>query len=309
MEGIVSLYVENLPEHLHWKGLWLSFARHGDVVDVYIARKRSKGGKKFGFVRMKGKVDADRAIERLHGFILYGWKLSVQVARNRYVRKGYQAHRQQTNRAEPSRKGIDDQQKDYKVEARIEKKIPTEIGFERENIKRIAGHVENEELWKLRRCLVGEMETVCSVSSIHDRLINWGLGDINVQRLGAKLYLLTFLDEDLFVMLEDGERRKKKAKRFGSLLEIQNKSLTDSERRKRDRALKRRKWSKHLLEESELSGKSLSDSDINNRISKMVSEAKQVLKLGKKIGCNIVGDEDEFINDLVDLELNVRKEG
>ncbi|KAK8659197.1 hypothetical protein V6N13_029407 [Hibiscus sabdariffa] len=47
------------------------------------------------------------------------------------------------------------------------------------------------------------METVCSVSSIHNRLINWGLGDINVQRLGAKLYLLTFLDEDLFVMLED----------------------------------------------------------------------------------------------------------
>ncbi|KAL4360492.1 hypothetical protein GQ457_04G009240 [Hibiscus cannabinus] len=109
--------------------------------------------------------------------------------------------------------------------------------------------------------------------------------------------------------IRKGERRKKKAKRFGSLLEIQNKSLTDSERRKRDRALKRRKWSKHLLEESELSGKSLSDSDINNRISKMVSEAKQVLKLGKKIGCNIVGDEDEFINDLVDLELNVRKEG
>ncbi|KAK8676685.1 hypothetical protein V6N13_142255 [Hibiscus sabdariffa] len=97
---------------------------------------------------MKGNVDVDRAIERLHGFILYGWKLSVQVARNRYVRKGNQEDRQQTNMAEPPRKGIDDQQKDYKVEAMIEKKIPAEFDFERENIKHITGHVENEELWK-----------------------------------------------------------------------------------------------------------------------------------------------------------------
>ncbi|KAK8632986.1 hypothetical protein V6N13_013841 [Hibiscus sabdariffa] len=152
---------------------------------------------------MKGKVDANRAIERLHGFILYGWKLSVQVARNKFVRKGNQADIQQTNMAELSRKGIDDQQKGYKVKAKIEKKIPAEIDFERGNIKRITGHMEDEELWKLRRCLVGEMETVCSVSSIHNRLIKWGLGDINVQSLGAKLYLLTFMDEELFFMLED----------------------------------------------------------------------------------------------------------
>ncbi|KAK8594239.1 hypothetical protein V6N13_126048 [Hibiscus sabdariffa] len=37
------------------------------VVNVYIARKHSKGGKRFGFVRMNGKEDADRVIERLAG--------------------------------------------------------------------------------------------------------------------------------------------------------------------------------------------------------------------------------------------------
>ncbi|KAK8633331.1 hypothetical protein V6N13_014177 [Hibiscus sabdariffa] len=70
-------------------------------------------------------------------------------------------------------------------------------------LKRITGHVENEDLWKLRRCLVGVMDTVCSVSSIHNWLLKWGLGDINVQRLGAKRYLLTILDEELSLMLED----------------------------------------------------------------------------------------------------------
>ncbi|KAK8696499.1 hypothetical protein V6N13_001633 [Hibiscus sabdariffa] len=86
----------------------------------------------------------------------------------------------------------------------------------------------------------------------------------------------------------------------------QNKNLTESERRKRDRALKRRNWSKQLLEESELSGKSLSYLDISNRVSNLVKDAKRVLNLGKKIGCHFVGDENEIINDLVELEL---KEG
>ncbi|KAK8696504.1 hypothetical protein V6N13_001638 [Hibiscus sabdariffa] len=87
----------------------------------------------------------------------------------------------------------------------------------------------------------------------------------------------------------------------------QNKNLTESERRKRDRALKRRNWSKQLLEESELSGKSLSYLDISNRVSNLVKDAKRVLNLGKKIGCHFVGDENEIINDLVELELKEEK--
>ncbi|KAK8689715.1 hypothetical protein V6N13_088428 [Hibiscus sabdariffa] len=67
---------------MQWKGLWHSFARHGEVVNVYIARKCSKGGKRFGFVRMNGKEDADRVIERLHGFKIYGSLLTVKHARN-----------------------------------------------------------------------------------------------------------------------------------------------------------------------------------------------------------------------------------
>ncbi|KAK8576235.1 hypothetical protein V6N13_090711 [Hibiscus sabdariffa] len=47
------------------------------------------------------------------------------------------------------------------------------------------------------------MDTVYSVSNIHNRLLKWGLGDINVQRLGAKIYLLTIMDEELSLMLED----------------------------------------------------------------------------------------------------------
>ncbi|KAK8686507.1 hypothetical protein V6N13_125531 [Hibiscus sabdariffa] len=105
-----------------------------------------------------------------------------------------------------------------------------------------------------------------------------------------------------------GKRVKKNSKKFRSLPEIQNSNISESEKRKRDRALKRRKWNKLHLEESELSGKSLSDSDISNRVSKLVKEAMHVLKVGKKIGFNIVGEENDIINDIVELELKETKE-
>ncbi|KAK8543764.1 hypothetical protein V6N13_025932 [Hibiscus sabdariffa] len=73
--------------------------------------------------------------------------------------------------------------------------------------------------------------------------------------------------------------------------------------KRRDRALKKSSWSKEQMEDTELSGKSLSDSDINYRVSMIVKEAKQILDVGKRIGVNFVGNENEVINDLVDIEL------
>ncbi|KAK8594184.1 hypothetical protein V6N13_125993 [Hibiscus sabdariffa] len=82
---------------------------------------------------------------------------------------------------------------------------------------------------------------------------------------------------EIFTDLEvsEGKQRKRRVKKYGSLLDIQNKSISEKERRRRDKALKKRIWSKEILEQTELLGKSLSDSDINNRVSKIISEAKE----------------------------------
>ncbi|KAK8558167.1 hypothetical protein V6N13_073840 [Hibiscus sabdariffa] len=46
------------------------------------------------------------------------------------------------------------------------------------------------------------MSTVCSVSSISNRLLKWEMGEIKVQRMGTISFLLTIEDENFF-MLED----------------------------------------------------------------------------------------------------------
>ncbi|KAK9010074.1 hypothetical protein V6N11_036591 [Hibiscus sabdariffa] len=76
----VSLFVENIPERMQSKGLWHFFARHGEVVATFIARKLSRGGKRFGFVRFRDEVDAGRAMERLNDFVVYWFRLIVKLA-------------------------------------------------------------------------------------------------------------------------------------------------------------------------------------------------------------------------------------
>ncbi|KAK8576180.1 hypothetical protein V6N13_090657 [Hibiscus sabdariffa] len=73
------------------------------------------------------------------------------------------------------------------------------------SLKKVMGHVNDEDLWNLQKCLVGETTSVCSVKSNADRLEAWGLNGISVQRMGGKSFLLSFEDEDLFIMLEDLE--------------------------------------------------------------------------------------------------------
>ncbi|KAK8615057.1 hypothetical protein V6N13_068843 [Hibiscus sabdariffa] len=184
---VISVFVENIPKAMHWKGLWHTFARHGDVIGSFIARKLSRGGKMFGFVRMKNRADALRVIEWLNGFMLYGFRLTVNLARpykEIYKKKNYEMG------------GIN-----YRKNGLS--RADFETGNQRDIPKRISGHVDDEELWRLRRCLVGEMSSVCSTRSIALRLQAWGLGEINVRRMGSKFFLLSFDDDDLYMMLED----------------------------------------------------------------------------------------------------------
>ncbi|KAK8682954.1 hypothetical protein V6N13_039032 [Hibiscus sabdariffa] len=145
---IVNLFVRNLPPALHWSGLWQIFGRHGDIIESYIARKVDRTGKRFGFVKFKNRIEAERAIERLNGFCLYGFRLSVTEARY----NGFQKE------DIPPTCNQDVCSLSNGVSLHGGKKF----------INRVLGHVEEESLWKLSRCLVGTMATVCDKTLIED---------------------------------------------------------------------------------------------------------------------------------------------
>ncbi|KAK8644214.1 hypothetical protein V6N13_123526 [Hibiscus sabdariffa] len=197
-QQITTVFVDNISPALHWQGLWHAFARHGNVVDAFISRKLSRGGRRIGFVRFEKKVDAWRAIERLNGFSLFGQRISVTLAHNndrtQYWKKVRQDNTKKLTQDQPG------ERTPYSGDNRK--------ATEAENITRnrkVYGHVEDEDMWKMRRCLAGEAATICSANSLEDRLRSWGLGEIKVQRMGGRMFLITIEDEELYTMMEDLE--------------------------------------------------------------------------------------------------------
>ncbi|KAK8693580.1 hypothetical protein V6N13_071157 [Hibiscus sabdariffa] len=179
-KGTVTLYVDNLPKSLHWQGLWHIFARHGEVVDAYIANKLNREGRRFGFVRIEKEVDVDRALERLNGLLIYGNKIFVGLAKynafsswNR-MKKGKSYGEVQVNMSggqvsAPKNHDIPKDKGKASVkegEVSVQEKAKQVVKVHR----KIQGHVVDEELWKLKRCLVGVMATVCKTSSVISRL-------------------------------------------------------------------------------------------------------------------------------------------
>ncbi|XVF38883.1 hypothetical protein REPUB_Repub20aG0141200 [Reevesia pubescens] len=78
---VTTVFVNNIPTRVHWRWLWRIFENHGNVVDVFIPRKRNVRGKRFGFVRFAGRNEAVRAVTALNGAWLLDSRLGVNAAR------------------------------------------------------------------------------------------------------------------------------------------------------------------------------------------------------------------------------------
>ncbi|KAL4283199.1 hypothetical protein GQ457_16G029250 [Hibiscus cannabinus] len=224
-----SVYVGNLSPKVNWRYLKKLFQRFGNVLDVFIPQKKDFSGSNFGFVRFSTIREAETVVLMFGGAWVADRRIIVNIAkfnsRTRFWRKkrndsGAAVHFQnnknisgdsaaikvekgECSQAETSevklgkgKEKLDKDSGETKVSTEMNK---TEVGRR----LRIRGHIESEDLWKLKSYLVGEMPTVCTTESVRDRLHQWGLGDIKVKRLGGKSFILWIEDNDLYKMLED----------------------------------------------------------------------------------------------------------
>ncbi|PWA84396.1 hypothetical protein CTI12_AA160070 [Artemisia annua] len=76
-----SLFVTNFPEHIDAKGLWKVCESYGRIVDSYIANKRSKAGKRFGFVRFLGVKNQEEFAKSLANIWIGHFHMYASVAR------------------------------------------------------------------------------------------------------------------------------------------------------------------------------------------------------------------------------------
>ncbi|KAK5834241.1 hypothetical protein PVK06_018118 [Gossypium arboreum] len=155
-------------------------------------------GKRFGFVKFSKREDAQRAITRLEGFLMLGKKIRVKIARysgKRIIWKKVQAKEDISQLKVSQSKGMRNQDRDCDI---LKDKVVN-------NSKVIVGHVENEQLWKLQRCLIGETASFCNSNSLSERIACMGLGELKVKRLQGRYFLVEVPDEELLEILRQRE--------------------------------------------------------------------------------------------------------
>ncbi|KAK8676803.1 hypothetical protein V6N13_142366 [Hibiscus sabdariffa] len=149
--------------------------------------------------------EASRAVGRLNGFNQYKFQLNVAFATGKRKANHVVESVQKVWVPQRNTDGVKVKTGNDTTEELIQRGWVTGESSEKASsrLRSIDGLVVEEDLWKLRRFLVGEMATICSVKRISDRLLKWGLVNIKVQRMGGKSFLLSFDVDELFLMLED----------------------------------------------------------------------------------------------------------
>ncbi|PPR83212.1 hypothetical protein GOBAR_AA37502 [Gossypium barbadense] len=167
-------------------------------VRCFIPFKRCEDGKRFGFVRFSNISDAHRAIDKLNGFVLLGYRIGVKMSSYGGGRKiwrrrsiSYKDHAgSEKNRYVWEKGDTSGTSKDDRI---ANSDVSKKNGIQTRVVK---GFVEEELLWKLQRCLVGESASVCDSRNMAERLTKFGLGEVSVKRIQGRYFLIEVPDEE-----------------------------------------------------------------------------------------------------------------
>ncbi|KAL4340333.1 hypothetical protein GQ457_08G008340 [Hibiscus cannabinus] len=318
----VTLFVENIPSRMQWRGLWHMFARHGKVIPTFIAKKLSRGSKRFGFVEFGNEEDSNRAMERLNGFITYGFRLTVKAARQR-----------NSKNSEEKKSPVNEQKRMHiRVEKEEDQQRAEDQKLKEINVAAAEGRIRSLDMGNNLRSWA---EVLSGPTPKQPELLlgsNSGLGllpkavnqelieetKVVDQPIGGtsspvdkeqNLDLDFASDREMDSLDHFGEmdpvisikKNSFPVKKYGSLWDLQDRALFNIEKKRRDRGVRRNKRNKKISEDIqglELSGRSLSDSDLRIKWERAKLEAKATLELGKKIGMSIRGSEEEAVREL-----------
>ncbi|GKC87099.1 RNA-directed DNA polymerase, eukaryota, partial [Tanacetum coccineum] len=81
MKISTSVFVTNFPNQFNAKDLWNTCKQYGYVVDTFIPIRRSKAGKRFGFVRFIKVFNVERLVSNLCTVWVGRYKIRANVAR------------------------------------------------------------------------------------------------------------------------------------------------------------------------------------------------------------------------------------
>ncbi|KAJ9567980.1 hypothetical protein OSB04_003946 [Centaurea solstitialis] len=195
-----TFFFSNFPENESDKSMWKTFECLGVVVDLYIAKKLNRWGKRFGFVRFI-RVNDWRSLERaLNGIWIGSHKLLVNLAKfNRSKPRRFIGERSKDclNAPKSSPKVCDTNATNQKVSyadvVKGSRKDETQSEFSgRKREAKLEIIPLQDTLSKLESSLIGELKSFESLNSIGNLNSLEGWTDVRLSYLGGLSIQLEF---------------------------------------------------------------------------------------------------------------------
>ncbi|KAJ9564378.1 hypothetical protein OSB04_000344 [Centaurea solstitialis] len=180
--------------------MWKTFESQGKIVDLYIARKRSRWGKRFGFVRFIIGSDWSKLEEKLNGIWIGMYKLRVNLARfsrarSKVKEKSVPGHKEKT----PNVKQVPESQGAVKFGKSFADVVKESMAKNSSDLvepgseaAKIILPTSQEALVRLESSLIGELKSFASLSSLGclSRIEGWP--ELRMSYLGGLSILLEF---------------------------------------------------------------------------------------------------------------------
>lgn len=80
VEKITTVFAENIPKQAGIGWLWKAFGNYGSIKEVYLAKKLSRRGFRFAFIRFFNELDATNSIRRLQSKRFNNQKMVLNIS-------------------------------------------------------------------------------------------------------------------------------------------------------------------------------------------------------------------------------------
>ncbi|GKD87502.1 nucleotide-binding alpha-beta plait domain-containing protein, partial [Tanacetum coccineum] len=191
----MSIYVSNFPDSFSDKDLFHSCKQYGHVVDSFIPSKRSKDGKRFGFVRFINVFNVERLVSNLGTIWVDRSKFHANIARfqraplnsNKDQAKKDVGINRRSNNVPGKDGGVNGIGKSYVHVLKF-----NNMSGSKESDSFLSIVLDDECLLSkdLSKSLLGRVKEFASLSNLKIALMIEGFVDINIQYMGELWVLL-----------------------------------------------------------------------------------------------------------------------
>ncbi|PWA74180.1 hypothetical protein CTI12_AA253200 [Artemisia annua] len=196
-----SIFVTNFPEGCSAKELFIACKQYGHVVDAFIPFKRSKAGKRFGFVRFINVFNEERLVNNLCTVWIDRFKLQANIAKfhrspangNNYHAKkdvGTAKSNSYVSKKDSGNSGVGN------TYAHVLKGISQNGIKDNEPTPAIVLDDDCLNSKDMSLSLLGRVKEFASLSNLKSALINEGFVDITIRYMGELWVSLEFTSDN-----------------------------------------------------------------------------------------------------------------